>query len=628
MVMSTSFVPSWRRKLRGLVAGAAALAFSFLAACDSGVSDALLAEHRLSYDGNGSTHGSAPTSVQMQTGTTTIVSAPTNLERPGYTFTTWNTAGNGTGDSYASGALFLMGTADVTLYAQWQVETPTTYTVTYHGNTNTGGTAPTDANGYELGQTVSVLGAGTLEKTGFVFDGWNTMANGQGVAYAAAATFAMGNADFDLYAQWAPEPVVTVVAGDTQLELSWPAVTDATEYRVYYGTADDVGAATLWNDTAGTITARTATVTGLVNTTQYYVWVAGMVSGSETFVNADSATGTPATGTLSVNAAQIAPSEHALHVALDKTVVVPFNLNLDANTVSTTTVTVDNGAAVDIVVAVGSGGDTIEITPDGGTWTAATTYTVTIDDAVTASTSETMNAPYSFTFTTLDTDELHARWTWNNDALDQSGNSRDATVANVTYDNVEFREGTHALTTSEAGDSDATVAAFDLGDAFTYTTWFRINDVWTQANDPTAQTFFATGEAGSTSDGIKVYVDCDNDADRIVVETGDGTNGVQVWTATINNLYGTWHHLTVSVNRTDSDVRIYLDGEELGLVDGQFNNQSHYVMPNFANNATLRLNNMIDTAVPAHRLDGNVDDVRIYNRLFTAGEARNVSRER
>lgn len=628
MVMSTSYVPSWRRTLRSLVAGAAALAFSLLTACDSGVSDALLAEHRLSYDGNGSTHGSTPLSVQMQTGTTTVVSTPTNLERSGHAFTNWNTVSNGTGDTYAAGAMFLMGTADVTLYAQWQAVNPTTYTVTYHGNTNSGGTAPVDNLAYTFGQTVSVLGAGTLEKTGHVFDSWNTLADGEGVRYAAAATFAMGNADFNLYAQWVPEPVVTVVAGDTQLELSWPAVTDATEYRVYFGTTDDVEVATLWNDTSGTITARTATVTGLVNTTQYYVWVAGMVAGDETFVNADSATGTPATGTLSVHAAQIAPSEHALHVALDKMVVVPFNLALDANTVSTTTVTVDDGTSVDIVVAVGIGGDTIEITPDGGVWSAATTYTVTIDEAVTAATSETMNAPFTFTFTTLDTAELHARWTWNNDGLDQSGNSRDATVANVTYDNVEFREGTHALTTSEAGDSDVTVAAFDLGETFTFTTWFHINDVWTQANDPTAQTFFATGEAGTTSDGIKVYVDCVDDEDRIVVETGDGNFGVQVWTGTINNLYGTWHHLTVSVDRAESDVRIYLDGVELGLVDGQFHNQSHYVMPNFGNNATLRLNNMIDTAVPAHRLDGNVDDVRIYNRLFTAGEARNVARER
>ncbi len=40
-----------------------------------------------------------------------------------------------------------------------------TYTVTYDGNTNTGGVVPTDANLYEEGVSVTVLGQGSLVKT-------------------------------------------------------------------------------------------------------------------------------------------------------------------------------------------------------------------------------------------------------------------------------------------------------------------------------------------------------------------------------------------------------------------------------------------------------------------------------
>ncbi|MCJ7789634.1 MAG: hypothetical protein MUP69_05530, partial [Candidatus Atribacteria bacterium] len=39
---------------------------------------------------------------------------------------------------------------------------PPTYTVTYDGNTNTSGVAPTDANLYEQGLSVTVLAQGSL----------------------------------------------------------------------------------------------------------------------------------------------------------------------------------------------------------------------------------------------------------------------------------------------------------------------------------------------------------------------------------------------------------------------------------------------------------------------------------
>ena len=117
--------------------------------------------------------------------------------RAGYSFTGWNTAANGLGTAYANGALYPF-TADATLYAQW---TPT-YTVTYNGNGNTGGIAPTDPSSpYNSGATVTVLGAGTLTRTGYTFTGWNTAANGSGTSYAPAATFTI-NSNTTLYAQW------------------------------------------------------------------------------------------------------------------------------------------------------------------------------------------------------------------------------------------------------------------------------------------------------------------------------------------------------------------------------------------------------------------------------------------
>lgn len=76
-------------------------------------------------------------------------------------------------------------------------------TVTYDGNGNTGGTAPTDSSSpYSSGDTVTVIGnTGSLEKTGKTFSGWNTKADGSGTTYTAAQTFTI-TASITLYAKW------------------------------------------------------------------------------------------------------------------------------------------------------------------------------------------------------------------------------------------------------------------------------------------------------------------------------------------------------------------------------------------------------------------------------------------
>ena len=82
---------------------------------------------------------------------------------------------------------------------------PTTYTVTYNGNTNDSGNVPTvGSSTYASGSTFIVLGnSGLLAKSGFTFAGWNTAANGSGTSYSQGNTFAI-NANTILYSQWTP----------------------------------------------------------------------------------------------------------------------------------------------------------------------------------------------------------------------------------------------------------------------------------------------------------------------------------------------------------------------------------------------------------------------------------------
>jgi uncharacterized repeat protein (TIGR02543 family) len=160
--------------------------------------------YTVTYFGNTSTGGTVPVdSTSYENGALVTVMANTgNLVKTGNYFTGWNTLANGSGTAYNGGNTFNMGSANVSLYAQWTANP--TYTVTYNGNSSTGGSAPTDSGNYTTGATVTVLGnTGSLVRTGYAFTGWNTLANGSGTSYNPAQTFLMGSANVTLYALWA-----------------------------------------------------------------------------------------------------------------------------------------------------------------------------------------------------------------------------------------------------------------------------------------------------------------------------------------------------------------------------------------------------------------------------------------
>ncbi|TFG60247.1 MAG: hypothetical protein E4H36_12400, partial [Spirochaetales bacterium] len=160
------------------------------------------AGNTVTYNGNGNTGGTVPADpARYEEGASVTVPDNTgNLTRTGYMFAGWNTQADGGGIAYTAGETFTMGTSDVILYAAWPV---ISYTVTYNGNGNTGGTVPADPGRYEEGASVVMPGnTGTLVKGGFYFAGWNTQADGGGTAYTAGQTLTMGAADITLYAKW------------------------------------------------------------------------------------------------------------------------------------------------------------------------------------------------------------------------------------------------------------------------------------------------------------------------------------------------------------------------------------------------------------------------------------------
>src|SRR3989339_695915 len=159
-----------------------------------GGSSAVINTYTVAFDGNTSDGGSTATQT-LDYNTPTALTA-NGYTKTGYTFSGWNTVANGSGTAYADTASYTIGTANVTLYAQWTINT---YTVAFDGNTSDGGSTATQTLDYN---TPTALTANGYTKTGYTFSGWNTVANGSGTAYADTASYTIGTANVTLYAQW------------------------------------------------------------------------------------------------------------------------------------------------------------------------------------------------------------------------------------------------------------------------------------------------------------------------------------------------------------------------------------------------------------------------------------------
>ena len=121
---------------------------------------------------------------------------------PGYTFSGWNTAANGSGTKYTDAQTFTYSAAgNTTLYAQW---TPIVYQVIYDANsTFATGTMPNQNATFNANLTFA---KNAFTRPGYTFSGWNTKTDGTGAGYTDAASInpyaTVGNTT--LYAQWTP----------------------------------------------------------------------------------------------------------------------------------------------------------------------------------------------------------------------------------------------------------------------------------------------------------------------------------------------------------------------------------------------------------------------------------------
>jgi outer membrane protein OmpA-like peptidoglycan-associated protein len=154
---------------------------------------------------NGGT-GSEP-ALSGEAGTTVTLPGITGLTDTGYTLTSWNTAANGSGTSYALGEVLTL-TSPMTLYAQWTA-TPSSIKVNFNAN---GGSGSLEALSGAVGSSVTLPSASSVVRSGYTLKSWNATASGSGTSYLPGQSLNL-TSTLTLYAQWQKIPS-SVLYGD------------------------------------------------------------------------------------------------------------------------------------------------------------------------------------------------------------------------------------------------------------------------------------------------------------------------------------------------------------------------------------------------------------------------------
>ncbi len=146
--------------------------------------------YTLTYTTDTATVGTLPTQlINLHYTDTATVGSETGLTLTNFHFGGWN---DGT-STYASGATYTVGTANIILTAVWIADS---YSVTYLLNGGSGVT-PTQA-AKSRAQTFVVAASTGFTYSGFTFDGWLA----DTTSYAAGSTFTMGLTAVTLTAKW------------------------------------------------------------------------------------------------------------------------------------------------------------------------------------------------------------------------------------------------------------------------------------------------------------------------------------------------------------------------------------------------------------------------------------------
>ena len=161
----------------------------------------------ITYNANGGTLTGAATQWYTPVEPVTLASAPT---KEGLAFAGWFTSpdsGTTLDDTATTDWEEMTHAGDITLYAKWVA------IVSFNANDSEAAKATgtmTDIVVPEGGK-VAALTSNAFERTGYVFNKWNTAADGTGTVYLEGASIASLTQNITLYAQWVEVPTGSVL---------------------------------------------------------------------------------------------------------------------------------------------------------------------------------------------------------------------------------------------------------------------------------------------------------------------------------------------------------------------------------------------------------------------------------
>ncbi|MFW6213875.1 MAG: BspA family leucine-rich repeat surface protein [Spirochaetota bacterium] len=181
----------------------------------------------ITYDGNGAGSGAPPEdATEYEEGEEHMVAQPGSLALSDHDFAGWNTAADGSGDSYAPGSTYTFEAGDIILYAQWSL-TPT-FRVYYNKNFHPAGEPPVDDTFYRQGDLITVKEPGSAPEN-WRFSHWSRDWGDFGPEYHPGDTLIMGMEDVTFYAIWEPDLRMQIVY-DSQGHTSGQVPVDTGSY--------------------------------------------------------------------------------------------------------------------------------------------------------------------------------------------------------------------------------------------------------------------------------------------------------------------------------------------------------------------------------------------------------------
>lgn len=157
--------------------------------------------YTVKYNANG---GTGTTVSSTHTYGTAKPLTTNGFSRTGYSFTGWNTAANGSGDSYSDkqSVSTLTTGSEIELFAQWGTAT---YQVIFDANGGTFVSGNFDPQNYIVGSSYT-LPTGTITRAGYVFLGWSKTSTATSASYtngqSGISNLGNAGATVTLYAVW------------------------------------------------------------------------------------------------------------------------------------------------------------------------------------------------------------------------------------------------------------------------------------------------------------------------------------------------------------------------------------------------------------------------------------------